>query len=44
MVSIIRLAALAGVVAVIAGCAPRAQPVAAPPPPAIQPEPGFSKF
>jgi hypothetical protein len=44
MVNVIKIAALAGAVAIIAGCAPRAQPVTAPPPPAIQPEPGFTKF
>lgn len=38
-----KLALLAGAVAILAGCAPRAEPVVVVPAP-IQPEPGFTKF
>jgi hypothetical protein len=45
MVNLIRIAALAGAAALVAGCGQRAEPVAVPQPaPIIQPEPSFNKF
>jgi hypothetical protein len=43
MVTLLKFAAVAGTVALVAGCAPRSEPVVMPAP-AIQPEPGFTKF
>jgi hypothetical protein len=43
MQALFKFAVLAGIAAIIAGCAPRAEPVVVAPPP-VQPEPVYNKF